>query len=47
MDSTDSRNSESLWNSSVLLPSRPGFFFLLTTRLPSSPEEAHWLLRIL
>jgi len=46
MDSSDSGDPGSLWNSSVLLPPRPHVFsHLPATRPLSSPEEAHRLLR--
>jgi len=45
MDSSDSGDPGSLWNSSVLLPSRLVVFFLPTTRPLFSLEEVHRLLR--
>jgi hypothetical protein len=45
MDSSDSGDLGSLWNSSVLLPSCPVVFFLPTTRPLYSPEEVHRLLQ--
>ncbi len=47
MDSSDSRDPGFLRNSSVLLPSRPGFFSLSVPRPLSSLEEVHQLLRML